>query len=54
MRSVELRAGRFLHGSCGHDRFLPLYVFGGDHLVVAYLSLPKVPSGSDWPRLGGL
>ena len=29
--------GRFFHGYYDHYCFLPLYVFAGDHLLVAYL-----------------
>ena len=32
---------RFFHGYYDHDCFLPLYVFAGDHLLVAYLRPSK-------------
>ena len=31
------QVGRFFHGYYDHYCFLPLYVFAGDHLLVAYL-----------------
>jgi hypothetical protein len=38
--------GRFFHGYYDHYRFLPLYVFCGEHLLVAYLR----PSNIDGAR----
>lgn len=37
-----MQEGRFFHGYYDHYCFLPLYVFCGDHLLVAYLRPSKI------------
>ena len=37
-----LQEGRFFHGYYDHYCFLPLYVFCGDQLLVAYLRPSKI------------
>ena len=43
------QVGRFFHGYYDHYCFLPLYVFSGDHLLVAYLR----PANIDGARHAG-